>query len=1014
MAVPPGGQNMVGATDDTFGQFPGILEKMLTRGDSGLLKLVSHTDKIAKNLKEASDYVNRIFNGGKGGVGGQRIGLADFGSGTRRQQQAVGLGVIGVAAGAVAYNMAPNTMAAVTQRMYADSLAGLSGMGAQGLIAQSNRLVGGGATSAMGPTAAAATLGYQGGYLANTISSRRIMGQLGGMSAITGSSNEQVAGAFAGINAMTFLRGGIRARDRQGNLVAPNRLINQAYSFLYGGRAITKEQAMMVLNPGSKGYATLMQLSGGDPELMRQLQMGIIARASKGSALNKRDLSDPNRALDIMGVGKESPIRSQFRYNTSEARKLEATEGGLVGGYNVALRTTSSVNDAFSTMADILGPVNDGLMTLKGILQTLPGAGGTGATLSSLGGMAIGAGTSALQLAMTARMLGVGGKAGFLGTGALATGGAAAAASAGTAAAAGAAATATGAAAVSKRAALLKLLKSSKGKLTLGSIAAALGTGALDSLFGDKVNSNVRTAGLAAANVGSMALTGAAIGSFIPGLGTGVGALIGTGIGLGQTLLGRGIGGGDCGHGSMGCSHGIGGDGDSSGKVFQPPVPKGTPVSSPFGPRPEAAKRNPGISSNHSGIDYAVAVGSPVAAAADGVVTETGNHRQYGYYVIIKHAKKSTLYGHLSRILVSKGQKVKQGQEIAKSGGKRGAPGAGSSTGPHLHFEIRDHGGVGAQGRQDPKGLFGRAFSFIKHIAGKAFSGLKSMTSKLFGANNDIKTSASNSTMLGSDLAAPLSKKYTSPSISELLSMFGGGPVNYKRITSGINTNSKKYRDNFNTSYDESPQGEGGIAGGSRVALMKMLYEGGFRGDALKTAFAVAIAESGGRPGAVGDQNLANQKWGPSYGIFQIRSLKNWREYNDPYRDASRLRDPRYNIQAAWVKSNKGTSWKPWSAYTNGAFTRYLDDAETVAQKAGIGGGDGMSSGGMAATETGGSSTAVMRGNTSVNATSKIDVHVSMNVQIARASIGEANKLADDVLRRLENKLKYGEGIGIY
>lgn len=1010
MAVPPGGQNMVGASDNTAGQFPGIIEKTFTKSEEGMKRLVTLSEKLWNNFKRAREEIDKMS--GKGGVGGQSMGLGEF---SRRQYQAIGLGTVAVAGGSLAMSMAPNTMAAVTQRMYADSLAGLSGMGAQGLIAQSNRLVGGGATSAMGPTAAAATLGYQGGYLANTLSSRRIMQQLGGMSAITGSSNEQVAGAFAGINAMTFLRGGIRARDRQGNLVSPNRLINQAYNFLYGSRTITKEQAMMVLNPGSKGYATLMQLSGGDPELMRQLQMGIVARASKGSALKRSDLSDPNRALDLMGVGKESPIRSQFRYNTSEARKLEATEAGLVGGYNVGLRTTASVNDAFSVMADILGPVNDGLMTLKGILQTMPGAGNTGATLSSLGGLAVGAGASALQLGLTARMLGVGRAGGFMGTGALAAGGTAATVGAGTAATAGAAATATGAAALSKRAALLKLIKSSKGKLTIGAIAATLGTEALDALFGDKVNPNVRAAGRAAANIGSMALTGAAVGSFIPGLGTGIGALIGTGIGLGQTLLGGGMGGGDCNHGNMGCSHGIGGDGSSTGKVFQPPVPKGTPVSSPFGPRPDAAKRNPGISANHSGIDYAVGVGSPVAAAADGVVTETGSHRQYGYYIIIKHAQKSTLYAHLSKILVSKGQKVKQGQEIAKSGGKKGAPGAGSSTGPHLHFEIRDHGGVGAQGRQDPKGLFGRAFSFIKNIAGKAFSGLRNMAGRIFGANNDIKTSRSNSSSLDSDMNLPISKKLSSPSISELLAMFGGGPVNYKRITSGINTNSKKYRDNFNTSYDESPQGEGGIAGGSRTALMKMLYEGGFRGDALKTAFAVALAESGGRPGAVGDESLVNNKWGPSYGIFQIRSLKDWRKFNDPYRDATRLRDPRYNIQAAWVKSNKGTSWKPWSAYTNGAFTKFLDDADVAARKAGVGGADtGMGSAGLSATETGGSSTAVMRGNTSLTSNSKIDVSVNMNVQIARATVAEANKLANEVLKQLEKKLKYGEGIGIY
>lgn len=1018
MATPPGGQNMVGASDsESFASMPGVLDKVFSKTEAGMKKTVDYSEKLVKNAREFRDLLLQATTGNKG-VGGQQIGLGSFSSGTRRQQQAVGLGVIGLAAGATAYSMAPNTMSAVTQRIYADSLAGLSGMGATSLISQSNRLVGGGATSAYGPTAAAATLGYQGGYLANTLSSRRIMGQIGGMSALTGASNEQVAGAFAGINAMTFLRAGVRARDRQGNLVAPNQLVNQAYRFLYGNRAITKEQAMMVLNPGSKGYASLMQMAGGNPELLQQLQMGIIARASKGSALTKKDLSDPNRALDLMGVGKESPLRSQFRYNTSEARKLEATEAGLVGGYNVSLRTTASVNDAFSTMADVLGPVNDGLMTLKGILQTLPGAGNTGATLSGLGSMAMGAAGSALQLGLTARMLGVGGKAGFLGTGAMAAGGTAATVGAGTAAAGGAAAAGGVAAAASKRALLLRLLKSTKGKLTLGSIAAVLGTEALDSIFGNKVSPGVRKAGLTAANIGGMALTGATIGSFIPGLGTGIGAAIGTALGIGQAIFGGGIGGdSDCGHGHMGCSHGIGGGGEdstdsASGKIFQPPVPRGTRISSDYGPRPEAAAKNPGISSNHRGIDYALPVGSPVLAAADGTVSETGTHRQYGYYVIIRHAVKSTLYGHLSKILVSKGQRVKRGQQIALSGGKRGAAGAGSSTGPHLHFEIRAHGGVGAQDRQDPKSFFGKAFSFIKNLGGKAVNALKSMGKQIF------RTMSGNSDMgrdpKPSGIGSPISKEYSSPSIAQLLAMFNGGPVSYQRITSGINTKSKQYTDNFNLTHDEGYRGESGIAGGSRAGLMQVLYNAGFRGDALKTAFAVALAESGGVSTRHSDPSLVKDD---SYGIFQINmlgSLGPARRKRYGLASNKELYNPNVNARVAFNMSHGGTNWKPWSAYTNGSFTKFLDDADRASKKAGIGGPSEMSSGGLANTETNGSAVAVQRGNSTFNASSKIEVKVDMNVNIARASVAEANKLADDVLKRLESKIKYGEGLGIY
>lgn len=1027
--VPPGAQNLIGATDD-FSEFPGILEKVLGKSDVGMKKLVDHSDKLVKNIKEARDHLLKMTTGGSG-VGGQTIGLGGF---TRRQQQAIGLGTMAVAGAGIAYSMAPNTMAAVTQRMYADSLAGLSGMGAQGLIAQSNRLAGGGATSAYGPTAAAATLGYQGGYLANTLSSKRIMGQIGGMSAITGASNEQVAGAFAGINAMSFLRAGIRARDRQGNLVAPNQLVNQAYRFLYGNRTITKEQAMMVLNPGSKGYASLAQMAGGNPELLQQLQMGIIARASKGSNLTKKDLSDPNKALDLMGVGKESPIRSMFRYNTSEARKLQATEGGLVGGYNVALRGTSAVNDAFSTMADILGPVNDGLMTLKGILQTLPGAGNTGATLSGLGSMAVGAGANALQLALTARMLGVGGKAGFLGTGAMAAGGATAAGgvAATTAATGAAAATAGGAAAISKRAALLKLLKSTKGKLTLGTIAAALGTSALDGLFGDKVNPTTRKIGLGAAEVGQMALTGATIGSFIPGLGTGIGALIGTGIGLGKVMLG-GVGGGDgCGHGHLGCSHaGIGGDNSAapeSGKIFQSPVPPGTKVSSPFGPRPEAAKRNPGISSNHSGVDYAVPVGSRIVAAADGVVSETGTHRQYGYYVIIRHAAKSTLYGHLSKILVSKGQKVRRGEVIALSGGKKGAPGAGSSTGPHLHFEIRSHGGVGAQGRVNPQSLFGKAFSFIKNLGSKVLSGLKTMAGKALGAFGVKAFEPSVETY-----DSPISQRYSSPSVSQLLKMLGGSPTDFKKITSGLDPKSRAWKDNFDLKDTEGRGGEKGIAGGSREGLVNILYNAGFRGEALKTAFAVAMAESGGVATRHSHPSL---KKDDSYGLFQINMIGGLgpaRRKQYGLTSNKELYNANTNSRIAYTISKGGKNWKPWGAYSSGAFTKYLDDADRATKGAGIGGGDDVNgvpgyTGPGAASENQGSfavvpsarrkkttSAPVILMNTNTDSgPSGTNINIKMDVKIARASVSEAKDLANQVMKEIENKLKYKQGLGLY
>ena len=95
----------------------------------------------------------------------------------------------------------------------------------------------------------------------------------------------------------------------------------------------------------------------------------------------------------------------------------------------------------------------------------------------------------------------------------------------------------------------------------------------------------------------------------------------------------------------------------------------------------------------HKGIDIANNTGTAIHAARDGVITYSGWSSGYGYLVEIAHDDgESTRYAHNSRLMVRKGQKVKQGTRIALMGS------TGRSTGPHLHFEIRRRGG----GASDP------------------------------------------------------------------------------------------------------------------------------------------------------------------------------------------------------------------------------------------------------------------------------------------------------------------------
>lgn len=116
-------------------------------------------------------------------------------------------------------------------------------------------------------------------------------------------------------------------------------------------------------------------------------------------------------------------------------------------------------------------------------------------------------------------------------------------------------------------------------------------------------------------------------------------------------------------------------------------------LSSLFGSRvhPVTGKAN-----NHTGIDIPAPSGTSIKAAKSGVVTTSTYNSSYGNYVVVSHSDgTSTLYAHMVRRGVSKGQTVSQGQTIGYVGT------TGSSTGNHLHFEVRVNGV-----RKDPVSFF--------------------------------------------------------------------------------------------------------------------------------------------------------------------------------------------------------------------------------------------------------------------------------------------------------------------
>jgi murein DD-endopeptidase MepM/ murein hydrolase activator NlpD len=115
-------------------------------------------------------------------------------------------------------------------------------------------------------------------------------------------------------------------------------------------------------------------------------------------------------------------------------------------------------------------------------------------------------------------------------------------------------------------------------------------------------------------------------------------------------------------------------------------------LTSAFGPRVSPIS---GRASMHGGLDLAAPQGTAVYAARDGTVSEAGTSAVYGKYIIITHRDGWTsLYGHLSSIDTRLSSEVKSGSVIGKVGS------TGLSTGPHLHFELRQNGRA-----QDPKPL---------------------------------------------------------------------------------------------------------------------------------------------------------------------------------------------------------------------------------------------------------------------------------------------------------------------
>ncbi|OGA74917.1 MAG: peptidase M23 [Betaproteobacteria bacterium RIFCSPLOWO2_12_FULL_65_14] len=118
-------------------------------------------------------------------------------------------------------------------------------------------------------------------------------------------------------------------------------------------------------------------------------------------------------------------------------------------------------------------------------------------------------------------------------------------------------------------------------------------------------------------------------------------------------------------------------------------LPTMMPVRAPYNASTFGRRVDPftGQWTMHEGVDFVADAGSPIVAAAGGVVVFAGLHPQYGYMVDLDHGNDLvTRYAHSSKLFVREGDIVQRGRKIAEVGS------TGRSTGPHLHFEVRYRG----------------------------------------------------------------------------------------------------------------------------------------------------------------------------------------------------------------------------------------------------------------------------------------------------------------------------------
>lgn len=922
-------------------------------GGKGIGSSVSPVKSLNKELAvtvpmmEKLTKLSKEFYGAMKDTGGSSgVGMSRMGGGS-----ALAMGSVATVMGAghAMYNALPDTVAAVQQRMAVSQVASFSGRGVTpaSVLTRANAANNGGFTSAQGMSEAAATfmgMGYS--FNSNTVQGN--LRRIGGMSVISGLSNEQVAAGISSTNAMNYLRVGIMARNPDGSLKPINQIAGQLYNRMYMGRNPNAEQAAAVFRTNSNAYKTIASVAGGDPNMIRMLQSSIVMQAKNGG--KALDTADVNKMMNAMGWDKNSPERKQFQLASAQARQLQTTGDAQVAGYSAALDAAAKLTDAFNGLYKAMGPVSASFASMQGFLSTFRNTGNVANAAANFGGAVAGGAMNIAQTAMIMRGINMyrngGGGAGPV-MNALREANAARQAGG---AAAGAASIWSSAGRGLK--ALSKNPAARFGSKALGVVGAGLAAW-------DAWNTGAQDKDFSWGHMFGSIASGALSGGLMAG---GWGALGGAFAGAGIYAAGHFFGGGGPDYGS--------GGGQPDNATTVTPVP-GAHVTTPYHALP---KNNTywQWKGYHTGVDYAAKSGTRVVAAKSGKVMSENPGKAYGISVMIDHGDGTqALYGHLSKKVVRSGQKVNAGQLIGFVGE------TGDAHGPHLHFEIRK----GHNNPVNPSNWLSRAAGAVKSFIGKVGSAIGSAWNSLTGKRMGSGSGAGNAMAggAGQTFGMPTNMTGFSSGGTGVLDLLGGDTLASGGYHSG----------------GMSGGGGGGGGGGSygdggtsvgNSNLLKILKGAGFSGESLRVAYGIAMAESGGRPRAHNGKGKDD-----SYGLFQINMIgqmgkdrlnnKYFQKYGVHKKED--LYNPEVNARIAYYMS-KGKDWGSWSTYTSGAYKDHMPSTQAVASALGTGGGhpdgDGPSKG--------------------------VVIHAQFNITAKNSSASEAAILAKQVAKLLEKEVR--------